>query len=489
MRQDSNTKQALWVGLGSLASFCFVLGSSMILSRFLDKEQYGSFRQVLYVYNSMLVVFTLGLPRAYNYFLPRLNKEEGKDFIGKMTIMFSVLGSILSLILYFASGIISQILNNPELDLLLKIFSPVPMLLLPTLGLESIYATYRKTHVIALYTVFSNLIKLMCVALPVIFLAQNAQTCILGFVLASLLTAMIALYLNFKPFKGYKREKTAYSYRAILKYSIPLMFASIFGLIAHSADQFFISRYFGAEVFAVFSNGSLELPLVGMVVGAGTTVIAPLFSKMVHNNNSPKSEILPLWTSTFSKTVLIVYPVLIFTFCFAKEIMTALYGDAYETSSIYFQIKTIINFFNLIMFAPLLLALGKQNLYAKGQLILALLVVSLEYLSIKTINSPYAIPIISSASRIVLVLVFLKVIANYFDLKIMDLFPIKTVIKTSLLSISSALPTLFILNQFPVLSPLGNLLLGFMLFSILFAAGAYFLKLDYFKLITPLFRR
>jgi O-antigen/teichoic acid export membrane protein len=58
--KSNNTVQALWVGLGSLSSFALGIVSAAILSRYFDKAEYGTYKQILYVYHTLLVVFTPG---------------------------------------------------------------------------------------------------------------------------------------------------------------------------------------------------------------------------------------------------------------------------------------------------------------------------------------------------------------------------------------------------------------------------------------------
>ena len=94
MAETNNTKQAAWVAIGSLFSFAVGIISPMILSRFFDKGDYGTYKQVMYVYSTLLTVFTLGLPKAYAYFLPKYGREYSKDIINKITSMFIVLGAV-----------------------------------------------------------------------------------------------------------------------------------------------------------------------------------------------------------------------------------------------------------------------------------------------------------------------------------------------------------------------------------------------------------
>lgn len=275
---SNNTKQAVWVSIGSLCSFGFSIVSSMILSRYFDKADYGTYKQVIYVYTTLLTVFTLGLPRAFSFFLPRVELSQSRNLISKITKIFFVLGGLFSLILFVFAPQIALFMNNPELVKALRVFAIVPFLMLPTMGLDGIMATFKQTKFIALYNILSSIFKLLCVALPVKLWGGGYIEALWGFVLASVLIFLIAMYLQYLPLRHEKNEKCDISYKDIFSFSIPLLVASLWGVIIASADQFFISRYFGNEVFADFSNGSMELPFVGMIIGACATVLSPVFS-------------------------------------------------------------------------------------------------------------------------------------------------------------------------------------------------------------------
>ncbi len=120
--------------MGSLSAFALTVVSAAILSRYFEKKEYGTYRQILYVYNTMLVVFTAGLPRAFSYFLPRFNLAQGKDIVWKISKVLFLAGFTFSIALFFLSGPIACVLRNNELAIGLKYFSPMPMLLLPTMG-------------------------------------------------------------------------------------------------------------------------------------------------------------------------------------------------------------------------------------------------------------------------------------------------------------------------------------------------------------------
>lgn len=435
MAEYSKTKQAAWVAVGSILSHIFTILSTIVLSRFLQKEDYGTYQQVIYVYTSLLSIFTLGLPRAYSYFLPRVENNEAKDVINKINRLFFILGGVFSISLFVCAPFIAQWMRNPALGNAIRIFSPVPFLMLPTMGLEGILATYKKTKFLAIYnTTSKGLLFLFCI-IPVILWSGTSTDALVGFVVASFFSFILALYLKYYPVRSYKKKTSSIKVKSIFNLSLPLLTASIWGMLIAAIDQFFISRYFGINASAEFSNGSLEMPLIPVVLGACSTVLSPVFSRMQHERLNPKESIYPIWKSTMDKVAKITVPCILYCIFFSDIIMVTLYGTRYLNSAGYFCIISFYSFFKLIIFAPLLINTGRVRLYSKGLGLCFVCILSLDLVFVLFVKSPLIIPLISILCKLGLTFFFLGVIARYFDVKLMDLFPVKTLLKIAVISI------------------------------------------------------
>jgi O-antigen/teichoic acid export membrane protein len=272
------------------------------------------------------------------------------------------------------------------------------------------------------------------------------------------------------------------SYKSIFKFSLPLLYASIFGTIIASADQFFVSRYFGAAEFAEFSNGFMELPFVGMIVGACTTVLFPLFSKIEHESQDARAEIMPIWRRVFDKTSKLVYPLLVFCWFMASDIMVVLYGEQYAVSDTYFQIRLITNIFTLIAYAPLILAIGKTKTYANVHLVGAVILVLLEYMCVLFINTPYAVAITSVICHIGRIVAMLYVVAKYFGVTLGELFPIQNIVRILLPCAVIGFGLQFIMVD---MLPIIRLLVCSVIYAIVYCVWAYIAKIDYMDILTP----
>ena len=234
----NNSKQAFWVLLGALSAFIFSLISAIILSRYFTKADYGTFKQILYIYNTLLVIFTLGLPRTYSFFLPRVPIEEAKSVIKKINNILIASGLCMGGIIYFGAELFADLLNNNELINPLRCFSLVPAFMLPTIGLEGILATYKKTQLLAFYDIATKLLLLVFVVTPVVFMGGDVVSAIVGFSVASFISFLLATFIKYWPIKKITPVRTSLSYKEILNYATPIFIAGFWGILISSSDQF-----------------------------------------------------------------------------------------------------------------------------------------------------------------------------------------------------------------------------------------------------------
>lgn len=488
--KTNNTIQATWVALGSLFSVGFGIISAMILSRYFSKEDYGLYKQVIYVYTTLNGFFMLGLPKAFSYFLPKSPLDEAKSLISKLTKLFFVLGGVLSLLLLLGSGIIADVLNAPGLAPLLRIFSPVPFLMMPTLGLEGILATYRKTKFISLYVILTRTAMLLCICAPVIVFHLNVKGALTGFVVSSAISFIIALYLKYYPVRTAGNKKTTESYKAIFQFCLPLFVASIWGILINSTDQFFISRYFGNEVFADFSNGAMELPFVGIIIGATSTVLTPLFTRELHQHSDLKKTVLPVWNSAFAKSAMLIYPITVFCLFDADIIMTAMYGEQYLASADFFRIKLFTYFFKIIVFYSLIIALGATKFYQRVFFIYFIVLVLTEYAVIKIMPNPLIITAVHVLYTIFTCIVMILYIARAMNVSVISIIPKKTIFLVLAASLITCTAIMWLKEIFYCNLPsVFTLCIDAILMAIIYYGISWLFRLKYFAILKPLLKR
>lgn len=476
-KNSSISTQALWLAIGSFSSFSLAIVSAAILARYFNKSDYGTYKQIIYIYNALFVLFAAGLPNAFTYFLPKQTMEENKDFVNKMIIILIILGTCFSLILFFSAPLIAILFKNQGITKGLRLFSIIPILMLPTLGLEGIYASIKKTYIVAIYNTATRVFMLLSITLPVILFEGTYTSAIFGWIISSTLTFLLAIYLIKKPYKQYKSGISPFKYKHIFSFSIPILLASIFGILIRFADQFFISRYFGEEKFADFSNGFIELPFVGMVTGAISVVLIPLFSGYISKKQGT-IEIIENWKNAISKSALILYPILIFFIFFSNQTMLVLYGAKYEASTIFFQIGMLVNLFTIAMYNTILFSMGETKIYSWIHIVQAILIWGLGFLVIKIFNSAVVYAITSRMLFILQIAAGIYFSTKKLNVRIKDVIPFFQIGKI-LLHASITCTIIVILIKYLHLPLFFELVLSSIIYGILIIVTGPILKINY----------
>lgn len=270
---------------------------------------------------------------------------------------------------------------------------------------------------------------------------------------------------------------------------MPLVSASMAGIAFRSANQFFISRYFGPEVFAGFSNGFIEIPMVRMITGATSTVLMPVFSKIIHDK-SDMTQLTNLWKNALQKSAVLIYPMVIFFLFYSREVVTVVYSEAYADSAKYFSTAMILNFFNIIIFAPLLLAIGETRFYARLHYGLAVATWVIEYIAILIFNTPMSVAVSFVVISILGIFIALIFSSRKIGVPFLILFPVGQFLKITVHSLASLLPVYLLVKLFlPHSSDLLCLASGAAGYLILLLGTARLVKINYLQLLIPLFKR
>lgn len=382
---NSNFFQAVWIAVSQGTRIVLSFLSAIILSRYLTKNDYGTFKQVIYVYITLAVLFEAGLSSVFPYFIPRYKYGEGKFIVNKVTNILFLLGAIFALFLYSTSDTISDLMKNKELATAIKMFSLTPLFLLPTLGIEGLYIALKKSQYIVIYQTITLLTSLICCTVPVVFFEMGYKGAIIGWVIGSGLKCVIAVIMKQIPYVNTSAIEVPQIYKQVFSYALPLMCASIAGLFLHSASQFFISRYCGQSSFAEFSNGFISLPFVSICAGSIRNLLLPICSKA--NFDGKIQDALKVYENAVWQSMLLVFPVIFFCFTFAKDIMTIMYTDNYISSAPFFQLALLKDLLcGCIPFLAILLGVGALKFYMYIHFFSTILIWIINYSIVKYLN-------------------------------------------------------------------------------------------------------
>lgn len=486
----SNFNQAFWLAVSYTCNMLVGILSSVILSRCFDKVQYGTYKQIMYIYSALFTVFQAGLPAVFTYFLPRYTREEGKYIVQKVQKLLFVLGLLCSLVLFVGSVPLSIMMRNPDLSMGLKVFSIFPLFTLPTLGVEGIYTVNKNTRFVAIYNIVTRILMLLCIVLPVLFIKNDFRVALLGWGFASFAAFVIAIIAKNRAYQDVDACSLPSLTREIWSYSVPIMVSSVIVMFFKFADQFFISRYFGTVAFADYSNGHTTLPFAVMFITPVRAILTPLFSK-ASKENDYNGAIKTLYSSMKQIAVLMV-PLVVYAFLFAGDIMVFLYGNAYEKSYIFFRIVIVFNYLEMFVFSNILSAIGRTKIIMMFDIICTAFLWIIDYWVVTYCNaSPYLVAglfvLLNSMAHYFLPAIYLR---KKEGINVVDKDTLAYIFKITVHCVVAGLLVYFlVVGMMPSTLALWRLTISIAIFYVLIITSSRILHVDYVKPLMRVLKR
>lgn len=356
--QQSRFIKVLILSSGQVLTALVSLLSTVALSRLFSQQDYATYRQTLLAYTFAVPFVTLGFDKALYYFLPNEDKRSRGVMIENL-ILLAAAGGLLSLFLLLGgNSLLANRFNNPELRSLLVYMIPFPLLMIPASGVTACLMARNKTKQVAVYNVTSRLMILLSIVIPCI-IWPKVNTAIIGTVTGAVVTTGIGMKLMFRSCNTGNWFPTLTGIKNQARFSIPLGLASLLGVASQSLDQILVAMVCSTASFALYVNGAMEIPLIGMITGSMSSVLIVDYARLFREGKL--NEIIKLIHGAMVKSSLLLFPAMVFLMCMAPELMKMLYGTAYENSSIPFRIYLLLLPIRILTYGALLNATGHSR--------------------------------------------------------------------------------------------------------------------------------
>lgn len=354
--------------LSSIAS----LLSLAILARVFSVTDYATYRQTILAYTFAAPLLMLGLPQALYYFLPR-EKERSRGLLLENLLMLSVLGAVFSLFLLFGGNrLLAWRFNNPSLQDSLLILAPYPLAMLPAATMTACLMARDRVRQVAWFNIFSR-VGMVLVVIFAALLWRTPEAAVWGTVVGAALALIPAVVLMLKATRNTGQQLSPKSMKSQVGYSVPLGLGGIVDRTAFGLDKIIVASMCTPEIFAVYVNGAMELPLFRIVTGSMTSVLVPEMTGLCQAGERKKA--LELMGRGACKCALVLYPVMFALFGLAPELMTVLFSSTYLESALPFRLFLFLLPLRVMNFGSMFMAIGKSYilmLRALGDLLINL---------------------------------------------------------------------------------------------------------------------
>ena len=330
---------------------------TMILSRALDKTQYGTYNQAYLVVSFVTPFFLLGLSNTVNYFYNQdgVDKRKYTNTIYSLLFLIGAIGAIVIAILRVP---IASYFSNPSLTPLILIVAVRPLLQNLVDFFQVLYVSSGKTNVIAVRNTIVSLIRLAIVIVAAYLLKDIVLIYIL-LVLTDLVQVIIFhLYFN-KTVLLVKLEKIENNdLKPIFGYAIPLALSTAVGTISVHMDSLLIGRIMSVEDFAMYSNMAKELPF-NLLVSSFSTVIFPRIIDLT--SKGEKETMIKAYKLYLELGILLTWTLVGGAIVSSRELLVFLYSDKYVDGLPIFIVYLCVAGLRFTFYGALLSANGKSK--------------------------------------------------------------------------------------------------------------------------------
>lgn len=433
------------------------------LTRLLGKVE---FAVVAFVYMSEQLANALGplgLPSALSFFVPKLGAGVGRAIALKTGRVLTLLALPWAVLAFFGGGLIAGWADKPGVEsglavLAIGLIADFPGQTLP--GYLIAVEKYVGAFWITLLFYVSRFASLVIPAA----LGADIFWIVASFSAVAILRG-IAFWVYFLVLAEGSRTAPpgTFTTRELFEYGLPLAGSLLVGKVNKFLDKYMIAVLATAEVFAIYSVGAIELPLVAALAYSVTTALVPTL--VVAHQSGKTDEFIALWHGSMVKTALVMMPVFAVVFVLAEPVMSVLFSATYAEAATPFRVYLCLLPLRLCGYGAVVRAVGRTKPVLVAAVAGLLTNAALNYPAYLLFG--LAGPAIASIiAQVVAIYVLLKAVRETLDLGWGAIFPYMPVVRAFVVAIVAAVPLYF---AAPYLgSPVATLTLGLAIYTIVY---------------------
>jgi O-antigen/teichoic acid export membrane protein len=299
---------------------------SIIYSRYLSQTEYGTYQTVWSLISVFVILTTFGIPR-YILTFGNLFTHQKKETFKIISLTFCVTFIIIAIDLF---------IYYSDFDFFEKLF------IIFLLASQSFYLI-QEANIISLLS--NHLLVRVNLIYSIIFFAAHLFILFLtGYKLIYFLEAaiFISLLRNLLVWKlSHHLRVTAELEDKIVLNKMQLFWFGLndsLQILTKWFDKILLLVFLTPAAFAVYFNGTYEIPLIGMALTAFQSIITTQGSREPEND---EANIKLFNTSSFFMSG-ILFPLFALAFIYSNQIMELFFGSAYHESALLFSISALL---------------------------------------------------------------------------------------------------------------------------------------------------
>jgi O-antigen/teichoic acid export membrane protein len=327
--------------IGRVASFVLTFFIPIFLARGLAPAEYGTFKQLFLVFTTLYLVLQGGMVQSLYYFIPH-DPERRRLWI-LQAVLFVLLAGILAAVCLLLGGErLATSFSNPALTPYIPSLALFLVLMLASCHLETALITQEQVTAGSMLLFLSEMTRGFFIILPLL-IGRSLPAVMGGLIAFAGLRFLISLVYTARVvlLRGGVRPPLieAGRLRAQLGYALPFGAAVLVDVVQQNLHQYTVAGLFDAATFALYSVGTMQIPLIDFIYTPTTQVLMVQMTTLL-KKGSPR-EGLALWHDVTARLALFFFPVGLFFILIAPDMILFLFKEAYRESVPLFQISAL----------------------------------------------------------------------------------------------------------------------------------------------------
>jgi len=458
----SLVKKTLALSMGQGFNSVVTILSAMVMSRLLTQGELATYRQTFLAYDLIAVLLGLGIQDAIYYFLPTEAKRSRGLVLDAMLVLFCMGLLFLTFLVCGGNLLFARQFSNPELADHLLYLAMLPAISMPAALISAVLVTQNRVYWLSVYTVASNSFILLATIICC-WLTTNTEALVVTRVVTSILACVVGLHLVWNSLPVDDWRPNLASMKRLILFGVPLGAASVFGALQTSTDRLLVSAFCLPEDFAVYTNGAIEIPFIGIFTGAIAKVVLPELRKSIATGN--KQAALELFRKSAEKSAVLLVPATVFLMVVAESVMVFLFSEKYVDSAIPFRIYLLLLPARIVIYGSFMVALGLNRTVLFRTACAAVCNLTLGYFLVQWLGQAGAATATVVSTYMIAILWSLVAIQKAVPCTFGEVLPYRQVAEIGVISLIAALPVIFFLRLNLLESSLGTLLLSSLIFG------------------------
>jgi len=342
---------------GRSVAFAIAVALPILLARKLSPNAYGLYKQVFLVVNTALNVVSLGFGMNVYYFLPRERARRGPVVFNTVLFLLAT-GLTAALLIILWPGVLSLVSKEPEIHRYAPLIGATILLWLPSTLVEIVPIANQELKLSMTVSIATQIVR-TGLFLTAAIVWGTVNSLIWAAILYGALVVGVFLYYLELRFAGFWRRIDFGLLAEQLSYATPLGLMGMVWYFQSDLHNYFVSNQYGSAVFAVYSIGCFQLPMVQLLSEATSSVLISQMAALQRDNQT--EQILYLALRSMRKLAAILFPIYAFLMVTGQNFIVFLFSERYAASWPIFRINLTLLPLGVFMFDPIMRAYAEHR--------------------------------------------------------------------------------------------------------------------------------